>query len=54
MVERGAHIGPNVYVGRGVRVPAGTSAAHAALLEASAPKGELENVIALEGSVLKA
>jgi len=54
VVERGAHIGPNVYVGRGVRVPAGTSAAHAALLEASAPKGELENVIALEGSVLKA
>jgi mannose-1-phosphate guanylyltransferase len=44
-VERGARVGPNVYVGKGVRVPANSSVAHAALLEASTPSGRLENVI---------
>lgn len=45
LVEHGARVGPNVYVGPGVRVPAGSSVAHAALLEGSAPSGQLQRVV---------
>jgi mannose-1-phosphate guanylyltransferase len=53
-VERGARVGPNVYLGKGVRVPAGSSVADAALLEASAVSGQLDNVILFDGTRLEA
>jgi mannose-1-phosphate guanylyltransferase len=54
VVEKGARVGPNVYVGPGVRVPAGTSVEHAALLEGSAPTGQLRRVLLWEGGSLEA
>jgi len=42
VLEPGARVGPNVYVGRGVQVPSGTRVAHAALLQGSAPAGNVE------------
>ena len=45
VVEPGADVGPNVYVGRGIRVAKGARVSHTALLEGSAPSGELEHVL---------
>jgi mannose-1-phosphate guanylyltransferase len=54
VVERGARVGPNVYVGPGIRVPAGSSIAHSALLEGSAPSGHLQGVLLFQGCILRA
>ncbi|MGO9828651.1 MAG: sugar phosphate nucleotidyltransferase [Myxococcaceae bacterium] len=52
VVEAGAEVGPNVYVGAGVRVPSGSRVAQAALLEGAAPDGVLERLLLWPGGRL--
>ena len=49
VVESGASAGPNVYLGPGARVRAGSSIERAALLGGEAPPGGIEGVILWDG-----
>lgn len=52
-VEVGASVGPDVYVGRGVRVPSGSSVENAALLGGTVPVGRLAGAVLWEGGRLQ-
>ncbi|HXX30135.1 MAG TPA: NDP-sugar synthase [Myxococcaceae bacterium] len=54
VVERGARAGPNVYLGPGVRVPAGCSLEDAALLGGEVPPGGLRAAVLWAGGRLSA
>jgi mannose-1-phosphate guanylyltransferase len=53
-VEASSTVGPNVYVGQGVRVPAGCNVQEAALLGGMVPAGDLAKVLLWEGGRLPA
>ena len=54
VVEPGAEVGPNVYLGPSVRVSAGARIREAALLEGSAGRGQLKQVLLWKGGALRA
>jgi len=49
VVHSGAWVGPNVYVGPSIQVPDGARVTHAALLEGSAPAGDVERELLWQG-----